>query len=54
MVQWLGLCTFTAERAWVWGAKISQAARCGQKKENKFFLIKKKKKKAVGLANCLV
>ena len=33
VVQWLGLCTFTAEglnSVPGWGTKILQAARCGQ------------------------
>ena len=37
VVQWLGLCGFTAEVAGsilAWGTKIPQAVRCDQKKKD--------------------
>ena len=38
VVQWLGLCAFTAESLGSvpgWGTKIPQAVRCGQKKKKR-------------------
>ena len=44
MVQWLGLCAFTAEGLGSvpgWGTKIPQVVWCGQKKKKK--RLKKKR-----------